>query len=132
MSINNIRITLWSEETKRLLETYQKLISDFDLSLISMSTGRIVFGNGKLNFNFLYAFDRYQIDVVMPMAMISISDQIGTEQKVFELINKYHPEINIYDEFGKLNNEHQNHDLSFITIIEKYLYEFIESEQLFK
>ena len=132
MSINNTRIKLWTEEAERLLGTYHKLISDFNLSLTSMNSGRISFSNGSLNFNFIYAYDRYQIDVVMPMAFISISNQEGFEKNIFELIQKLHPDIDIYDEFGQLNIKHQDHDLSLITLIEKYLYELIQSEEILR
>lgn len=128
--MNTVRSKLWFDEVNRLLKVYNILITRFGFNLISCSSREIKFNNGIYDLYFMYSYDRHQIDRKMLMTLISFGDG-EREKTIIEVLKRFYPEIDVYKEIAQLNSETNDQDVTYLKLLEKYIYILLESEKVF-
>ncbi|MBA6156664.1 hypothetical protein H3Z83_09075 [Tenacibaculum sp. S7007] len=64
------------------------------------------------------------------MTLISFGDG-EREKTIIEVLKRFYPEIDVYKEIAQLNSETNDQDVTYLKLLEKYIYILLESEKVF-
>ncbi len=124
------RINLWSKEILNIIEKYNEFFNEFNFILYECSMEKISFSNNSYIINFLYAYDRYQMEMnfEMPLAMISFSDGNNTKNLI-EIFNSNLDSINFYEKLGQLNQTTNDQSVTYSILIKEYIVPLLKNDK---
>lgn len=128
---NKTRISLWYKEVNRLIDIFDSMLSELNMTLIKCSMERISFSNGGLLIHFDYTYDRYQKEsnLDMPMAMILFGNS-NVEKNLIDVFKEKVADVDIYELMGDLNKETNDQSITYLHIINKYIITYLRSNNL--
>lgn len=127
---SKVRINLWSKEILNIIEKYNEFFNEFNFILYECSMEKISFSNNRYIINFLYAYDRYQMEmnIEMPLAMISFSDGKNTKNLI-EIFQSNLDSINFYEKLGQLNQTTNDQSVTYSILIKEYIIPLLKNDK---
>jgi hypothetical protein len=125
---NKTRIDLWHKEVNRLIDIFDFMLSELNMTLIKCSMERISFSNGELHIHFGYVYDRYQKEnnTDMPMAMILFgNDKI--EKNLIDIFKEKVANVDFFELMGSLNKETNDQSITYSIIIQNHIFPFLRN-----
>lgn len=125
------RIKLWNKEINSLIDVYKELIINFDFVLTECSMEKISFSNNNYIINFLYAYDRYQMEmnIEMPLALISFSDGYRTKT-IAEIFEDKVCGVKFYEKLNELNKKTNDQSITYQIMIVEYIIPLLKNGTL--
>lgn len=126
---NKTRMDLWHKEVNRIIDVFDFMLSELNMTLISCSMERISFSNGELYVHFGYVYDRFQKEnnIDMPMILFG-NDKI--EKNLIDIFKEKVVNVDFYELMGNLNKETNDQSLTYSIIIRKYITPFLRNDIL--